>query len=204
MLTFEYQQVIAAAGGIPIPASPFAYATDLESMADGWLITGGDDFPGELLGQETHPEATLAHPMRYPFEKSLFGEFFPGNKPILGICFGSQFLALMAGGSIEQHLPDVLGHANHTEGATSVIASGRLSEIVGVEPFEVACFHHQGIADVGAGWSVSARAADGTVEAIEHESRWAFGVQWHPERTAESAASKALFGAFVAEASRRR
>ena len=204
MVTFEYQQAIAAAGGVPSPASPFAEVTEMEEIADGWFITGGDDLPGELYGQQTHAQAKLAHPLRYPFEKSLFEAFFPGNKPILGICFGSQFLAVMSGGSLQQHLPDVLGHANHTEGTTSVVATGRLCEIVGTAPFEVACFHHQGIADVGAGWSISARAEDATVEAIEHESRWAFGVQWHPERTLESSASKALFRAFIEEASRRR
>ena len=132
MVTLEYQQAIAAAGGVPIPASPFADVSEMEEIADGWLITGGDDLPGELYGQQTHAQAKLAHPLRYPFEKSLFDAFFPGSKPILGICFGSQFLVVMSGGSLKQHLPDVLGHANHTEGITSVAATGRLCETFGV------------------------------------------------------------------------
>ena len=197
-VTLEYQQAIADAGGTPIVASPFAEVDTLVDLADGWLITGGDDMPGELYGQQTHPESKLAHPMRFDFEKSLFTAFFSTSKPILGICFGSQFLAVASGGTLHQHLPDLLGHANHTEGRTNVTASGRLGAIVGHSPFDVACFHHQGIDTVGDDWSICARADDGSSEAIEHNHKWAFGVQWHPERTAESAASKALFAAFIA------
>lgn len=203
-VTLEYQQAIANAGGTPIIASPFADAEELLSIADGWLITGGDDMPGELYGQETHAEAKLAHPMRFDLEKRLFASFFATSKPILGICYGSQFLAVVDGGSLNQHIPETLGHANHTKGRSMVTAERRLAEIVGNAPFQVACFHHQGIDAVGDGWAISAWAQDGCVEAIEHESRWAFGVQWHPERTADSGPSRALFGAFVEEANRRR
>lgn len=204
MLTLEYQQAIAEAGGIPVPASPMAQTQDLVDLADGWLITGGDDMPGELYGHATHPESKLAHPMRYEFEKRLYETFFLTDRPILGICFGSQFLSVVSGGSLDQHLPDTLGHANHTEGRNRVTAGGKLAAIVGDAPFEVACFHHQGIHTPGDGWTVCAHAEDGSVEAIEHESRWAFGVQWHPERTPDSEPSKALFRALIEEASRRR
>lgn len=204
MLTLEYQRCVADAGGQPLIASPFADAAEIAETADAWLISGGDDIPGELFGQVTHEQAKLAHPMRYPFELALHEAFLETRKPILGICFGSQFLTVASGGSLHQHLPDLLGHAIHTEGKSFVTADGMLSEIVGAEPFEVACFHHQAIDRPGEGWTVSARAADGTVEAVEREDRWAIGVQWHPERTADSPASKALFAAFVDEARRRR
>ena len=204
MVTLEYQQAIADAGGLPIVASPFADAEELAEIVDGWLITGGDDMPGEIYGQVTHVEAKLAHPMRYGFEKSLLGALIASSKPILGICFGSQFLAVAFGGSLTQHLPEKLGHVNHTEGINNVTATGRLAGIVGSAPFEVKCFHHQGIEKAGDGWRICAHADDGCVEAIEHDSRWAFGVQWHPERTAESAASRALFSAFIEEANRLR
>lgn len=198
-VTLEYQEIIAAAGGQPIVASPFADVNELAALADGWLITGGDDIPGETYGQETHLAARLAHPLRYPFEKSLLSAFFPTRKPILGICFGSQFLAVAFGGSLQQHVPEVVGHDNHTEGKSLVTATGRLAEIVGNESFEVACFHHQSIDAPGDGWNVAATSSDGIVEGVEHPSQWAFGVQWHPERTAESSASKALFEAFVGQ-----
>lgn len=203
-VTLEYQEAIAAAGGQPIVASPFAEVDQLAELADGWLITGGDDIPGEIYGQETHHAARLAHPLRYPFEKSLLSWFFPSGKPILGICFGSQFLAVAFGGSLQQHVPDIVGHENHTEGKSMVTPTGKLAGIVGTDPFEVACFHHQSIAAPGEGWNIAATSSDGIIEGIEHSSQWAFGVQWHPERTAESSASKALFAAFTNQAKNRR
>lgn len=204
MLTLEYQQAVAEAGGQPIVASPFADAGELPEISDGWLITGGDDLPGQLFNQPTHASAKLAHPLRYPLEKSLLSAFFPTKKPILGICFGSQFLNIAFGGSINQHLPDVLGNDHHTEGTSMVTASGNLETIVGSGPFEVACFHHQAIDAPGEGWAVCARAEDGTIEGIERGDRWAIGVQWHPERTLTSEQSRRLFAAFVDEANRRR
>ncbi|TIE63195.1 gamma-glutamyl-gamma-aminobutyrate hydrolase family protein, partial [Legionella pneumophila] len=59
--------------------------------------------------------------------------------------------------------------------------------------------HHQGYGGLGKGLRESARAEDGTVEAIEDPSRrFALGVLWHPEEGGDAA----LFEALVAEARR--
>jgi putative glutamine amidotransferase len=72
--------------------------------------------------------------------------------------------------------------------------------------------HHQAIAIPGDGLRISARSPDdGVIEAIEgslggslggdRHARFILGVQWHPERTYDdSAASRALFARFIAEA----
>ena len=61
--------------------------------------------------------------------------------------------------------------------------------------------HHQGIATVGAGFTVAGRSSDGLVEAIERdmtEAGWVVGVQWHPEETAASdPVQQALFDTLV-------
>lgn len=41
--------------------------------------------------------------------------------------------------------------------------------------------HHQAVKEPGNGFVVSARSADGVVEAIEHQNGIWFAVQWHPE-----------------------
>ena len=61
--------------------------------------------------------------------------------------------------------------------------------------------HHQGFGRLGEGLEESARAEDGTVEAIEDPSRrFALGVLWHPEEGEDAA----LFRALVDEALRYR
>jgi putative glutamine amidotransferase len=43
-------------------------------------------------------------------------------------------------------------------------------------------FHHQALDRVATDLIVTGRAADNTVEAVEHASaKWIVGVQWHPE-----------------------
>ena len=63
---------------------------------------------------------------------------------------------------------------------------------------DVNSFHHQAIERLGEGLRVSARAPDGTVEAIEDPSRrFLIGVQWHAETLVHRAAEAALFRRFV-------
>ena len=67
------------------------------------------------------------------------------------------------------------------------------------EALEVNCFHHQAVDALGAGLRVVARAADGTVEAIEDPARpFVLGVQWHAETLTERPEHGALFAALVA------
>jgi putative glutamine amidotransferase len=57
---------------------------------------------------------------------------------------------------------------------------------------------------VGEGLTVMAYAADGTIEGVaDTTDRWWMGVQWHPERTPDDAATQALFREFVSRASTR-
>jgi len=205
-LNLEYQEAIAAAGGEPIVASPYTRPSSLCGIADGWLITGGRDLPGDMFGQATHHEAKLISERRIRAEQNLYKTFEGTDKPILGICFGMQFLAVTNRATLHQHLPEVVGHETHTDGNTrvSVAAGSRMESLGVVGEFEVGCYHHQAVDKPPAGWSVCATSQDGTVEAIEEDSgRWRFGVQWHPERTAESKQSKALFRSFVTAASLR-
>ena len=47
---------------------------------------------------------------------------------------------------------------------------------------DVKSHHHQGFGELGEGLRESARAPDGTVEALEDPTRrFALGVLWHPE-----------------------
>src|SRR3712207_338380 len=109
--------------------------------------------------------------------------------PVLGVCRGMQLLTVAAGGTLHQHLPDVLGHEKHRPAPgvygthdAHFTAGSRIAALMG-DDREVHCYHHQGVADAGT-LSVTGRAEDGTVEAVEDPAhRFVLGVQWPPELT---------------------
>lgn len=204
-LDLRYADALAEAGAAPVVVPPRADLERLAVEADGWLITGGDDLPEDLLGEPLHPEARVAHPLRIAMERELYHHFAATDKPILGICFGCQFLNVIEGGRMIQHIPDLPEAAEHRETIHSVITEPDtlLRAILGEEA-RVASSHHQAIRTPAPGWRVAARSKDGIVEAIERSGEsFRVGVQWHPERTPDSAATRALFAAFVEAATRR-
>ena len=111
--------------------------------------------------------------------------------PVLGVCRGAQLLNVALGGSLVQHLPDHLGHADHnpTPGVFGTVAvtlepSSRVGAAVGASA-TVLCHHHQAIDRLADGLVVTGRAPDGTIEAVElHRAPFVVGVQWHPEQDA--------------------
>lgn len=82
----------------------------LQSLKDGVpdlvCFTGGEDVSPSLYGHAKHPQ-TWNNPQRDHHEKQLFSEFVEANISMVGICRGGQFLNVMNGGSMFQH---VLGH----------------------------------------------------------------------------------------------
>ncbi len=119
--------------------------------------------------------------------------------PVLGVCRGMQLLAVAAGGSLYQHLPEVCGHERHQpapgrygDHPVTVVEGSTLHAILGPAP-HVNSYHHQAVADPGT-LTVTARAGDGVIEAVEDPARrFVLGVQWHPEELADLR----LFEAFV-------
>jgi gamma-glutamyl-gamma-aminobutyrate hydrolase PuuD len=171
---------------------------------DGIVFSGGSDLDPELYGQEAHTETVGVVRERDDFELALMRAALERDLPILAICRGSQVLNVALGGTLEQHVPDRVGGDLHKEVAgvfaehgVDVAAGSRLASIVG-EHTEVKSHHHQSYTGIGKGLTVSARAADGTPEALEDQSRrFTLGVLWHPEEGEDLA----LFEALVAEAS---
>ncbi|MFZ4506848.1 MAG: gamma-glutamyl-gamma-aminobutyrate hydrolase family protein [Fimbriimonas sp.] len=199
-LNWNYAQAIAEAGGVPILIPPMADMASVAKLIDGWLIPGGDDIDAARFGEENHPKVSLSDPARFAGESALLQAIDP-ELPVLGICYGCQFLNVARGGSLIQHLPDVVGHADHSSGslhAANVEPESKLYSATGAAEIEGKSYHHQAVGRVGADLRVVARDAEGTVEALEAADRpWMIGVQWHPERTLEDPATRKLFADFV-------
>ena len=108
--------------------------------------------------------------------------------PLLGICRGAQVVNVALGGTLHQHLPDVIGHSQHQQGnavfstsAVRTVPGTRLAALIG-ETSDAQCYHHQAIDLLGAGLVVSAQDADGVIEAVEIPGdNFVLAVQWHPE-----------------------
>ena len=199
----DYARAIEAAGGVPLYL-PMQRETPrvLEPVA-GLLLPGGDD----LLPPEPYPEGIEFDPApaaQLRFDRELLRAALAADLPVLGICYGMQLLALECGGSLHYDIAtDVPGAAPHQLGdpdarhAIEVEAGTRLADLLGAGPANVNSAHHQAIREAGADMTVSARAPDGVVEAIEApNARFRLGVQWHPEKLA-GPGSAALFSAFV-------
>jgi putative glutamine amidotransferase len=199
-LNWNYAQAVADAGGIPLLIPPQAASPEVARLLDGLLIPGGNDFDASLWGETTHPKATLVAEERIRGERTLY-DSSPPDLPILGVCYGCQFLNVMRGGSLIQHLPDLVGHDQHSGGTLQdyvVETDSKLGSIVESKCVRGQSWHHQAVDRLGEGMRVAARSDDGTVEAIEAEDRpWMLGVQWHPERTMEDGGTQRLFAGLV-------
>ena len=190
----SYSLAVQRAGGTALllpPDDDVAERPDvLLDVIDGLVLAGGSDIDPASYGARPHPATTGTWPERDRFELALAHRSIERELPVLGICRGMEMLNVALGGTLDQHLPESLGHEDHchTPGAFSDhevrLESGSLAaRAVGAETTAVKSHHHQGLDELGeglvaAGWATE----DGIVEAIELEGRpYALGVLWHPE-----------------------
>lgn len=210
LLPGQYIQGITAAGGIavllpPQPVTPEIAARVLAGVS-ALVVTGGRDVDPLAYGQAPHSETDRPDGARDAWEFALLSEALRRGMPVLGICRGAQVLNVALGGTLHQHLPDVIGNTGHRAGngvftpmPVRTVPGSRLAELLG-ETCQVQCYHHQAIAEVGAKLRVSARDDDGVIEAIELPGEdFVLAVQWHPE---ESPDDLRLFAAVVQAAVR--
>lgn len=202
-LNWNYAEQVALAGGCPVLIPPTADPETVAFMIHGFLIPGGADIDANRWGEANHAQVELQDPRRYESEAAILGAA-PPHLPVLGICYGCQMLNVFYGGTLEQHVPDRVGHERHSGGtleAISVDSQSRLASILGTSQPQGQSWHHQAIRIVAPGWRAVGRAEDETIEAIEIDGdAWRFGVQWHPERTPERAETQQLFHSFIAAA----
>jgi gamma-glutamyl-gamma-aminobutyrate hydrolase PuuD len=202
-----YVRSVVRAGGAPLLVPPGASAEETLDAVDGLIFSGGSDVDPELYGLEAHPETNGVIRERDEFELELMRAALAKDVPLLAICRGSQVLNVAAGGTLEQHVPDRVGTDVHketpgvfAEHGVEVVPSTQLAGILGVHS-DVKSHHHQGYGELGRGLRESARAPDGTTEALEDPSkRFALGVLWHPEEGEDMK----LFEALVAQAAKYR
>jgi putative glutamine amidotransferase len=187
LVPYAYVRLVTAAGGRAVVLPPDDADAGVLRGIDALVLAGGADLGPQLYGADPGPR-THSRPDRDAGELTLVKAALDADLPVLGVCRGMQLLAVACGGTLHQHLPDVVGHDKHRPapgvyGAHGVrFTPGSLvADIMGGDEAEVNSYHHQGVADAGR-LTVTAWADDGVIEAVEDPAkRFVLGMEWHPE-----------------------
>jgi putative glutamine amidotransferase len=207
LLSFSYITAIQRAGALAvmIPPDPALVESPDEVLdrIDGLILAGGADIDPSAYGADPHPATRGSVPERDRTEIALARRAVERDMPVLGICRGMQLLNIALGGTLRQHLPDLVGHHKHGPSPGSFHNS---DHDVRLEPDSLAAqatgedlhggksHHHQGVDVLGDGLIVTGVSTlDDLPEAIEAPAcRFVLGVQWHPEADEESRVVEAL------------
>lgn len=193
-ISHYYIQAIEAAGGVPIIAPMLESDETARAFAeilDGLVMTGGPGITRGLIGDLPEDIAPV-DPVRDNSDERIY-RAFSEKSPILGICYGMQFINAMHGGTIYADLNT--GHEGsliHSPGRggephpVKIIQNSHLYKSLNVPEIEVNTYHIQALESVGKGLKVSATAPDGIIEGIESTDGRIIGVQFHPERMGDT------------------
>jgi putative glutamine amidotransferase len=204
----EYVDSVRRAGALPILLAPGE--PNIESvfaMLDGLILSGGGDLGPSLYGGEPHETVYMVDEERDNAELEFARMALDSGLPTLAICRGIQVINVVLGGTLIEHLPEVVGDEiphrlpprEPTPHPVKLVETSRLAEILQATEFSAASWHHQALCRVAGPLDVVAHAPDGTIEAVEMPDHpWLIGVQWHPELTAaEDPIQQQLFNEFI-------
>lgn len=202
----------AGAGTVLLPPVPFEHVAVLAvavlAVVDGLVLTGGADVGPRRYGAEAHKMTDSPREERDAWELALCRAALDIDLPVLAVCRGMQVLNVALGGTLHQHLPEIVGHGSHratlgqmSANPVAIEPGTAVASVLGLHA-QGLCHHHQAVDRLGHGARAVGRAPDGTIEAIEVDGcSFAIGVQWHPEEAPEDSR---LFAALAAAAGRYR
>jgi len=212
LVPIGYIASVQQSGGMALPLAPDEHSVsdpdEVLELIDGLMLAGGADIDPASYGEPVHPETHDTVPERDAFEIALTRAAIEADMPVLGICRGMQLINVALGGTLVQHLPDLVGHGDHRrvvgsfDGAEHdvMLIEGSLAANAARElAHTTKSHHHQGVDRLGEGLVVSGISdLDELPEAIElPDRRFVLGVQWHPEADPESPVVSALVQAAI-------
>jgi putative glutamine amidotransferase len=217
LLPYAYVNAVRRGGGRAIllpPGGDGDEANETVAGLDGLVVSGGPDIDPGRYGKARHPRTQPSVPVRDAWDLAVTGAALAQSVPVLAICRGMQVLNVCRGGTLHQHVPDLVGHQRH-EGGQGYYGRHQVgvspdSMLAGILPepgfFGVPTHHHQAVDLLGHGLRAVAWEEDGTIEAVEAGPSelgglggFVLGVQWHPEQGDDVR----LFGALVSAATER-
>ncbi len=209
-----YVESVSRAGGSPVILPVLEETESLIPVLqklDGIIFSGGTDV--NPAHYQESPKFGLGEikPYRDVHEMKLLDICFDLlDIPILGICRGHQLLNIHGGGTcwqdLERQRPEGLQHFlfgiypfEYPSHEVRILEGTRIHAMLNTERETVNSFHHQGIQTLAPGYTASAFAPDGLIEAVEREGdRFVVGVQWHPEMMSRTnAPAQEIFNCFI-------
>jgi putative glutamine amidotransferase len=206
LLPLNYVEAVQRAGAMALLLPPDPRLTENPGEAldaiDGLLLAGGADIDPASYGEQRHAETFGTVPARDAFEIALVRAAIERGMPVLGICRGMQLINVAFGGTLLQHLPELMGHHEHCREPGSfdnadhqvrLLEGSLAASAAGETEHATKSHHHQGVDRVGEGLRVTGYSTiDELPEAIELDapavggpdgvpSPFLLGVQWHPE-----------------------
>lgn len=185
-----YFRAVERAGGVPVMLPPITsladQALDLLGRVDALVLHGGGDVDPRRYGEEPTAEQLYGIvPEHDEVELAVVRAALDADVPTLAICRGMQVMNVALGGTLVQHI----GSEDHwlRKHPVELAPGSRLAAAIGSTRAQ-ACHsvHHQAVARLGDGLTLTATSDDGMPEGFEVDAaRWFVGVQWHPEDTAE-------------------
>lgn len=202
----NYTNAVILGGDIPVVlpyTGNISAIKDMISRIDVLLLAGGCDIDPSFFGEAPSPMIGDVNLRRDKFEFALLEEAVHQNKPVFGICRGIQVINVYFGGTLYQDLPTELpaSEINHQRPDMKwdavheirIATDSELYRILGVERVGVNSTHHQSVKAIAPGFTATAWAEDGVVEAIESTDYPIIAVQFHPERLVKDSRFHALF-----------
>ncbi|PWK47314.1 gamma-glutamyl-gamma-aminobutyrate hydrolase family protein [Pleionea mediterranea] len=173
----------------------------VDQKIDGLIISGGDDIHPTHYGDPEN-EASRYDPARDQLEMDMLKAYLPENIPILGICRGAQLLNVVLKGTLHADIrPERKLTPNKYTAfpikSVELEQDSRLADCVTPQTLTVNSLHNQAVKSLGEGLVVTAKDADGFIQAIERQDRFIVGVQWHPEYLPYISSQRDIFKCFA-------
>lgn len=209
----HYVDSVQQSGGMVLLIPTFRELSSLDyyiEVAQGFIFTGGDDYPPELYNETKHPKTKLIHKRRADADIYLARKVLQTNKPVFAICGGIQLINIVSGGKLIQHLKHLETHNKKSRTvdnrhSVKIMKDSLLYEIFREEEILVNSAHHQAVdpEHIGDDLRITATAHDGIIESLELKNpggRFFLAVQWHPERIDDNRHRELIFNAFITAA----
>ena len=158
-----YQEAIIRAGGAPVAVPPLFSDDEVEeatldvmSRVDALCLPGGPDVSPHRYGvTRLHPELINPRHEHDVVDIALTHAALALEKPVLAICRGHQVLNVALGGTLHQHLPDLIGkvaaagHYYRHHNSIEIVATSKTAAALGTTRPHGHCVHHQAINELG-------------------------------------------------------